>query len=83
MVNRQIENQNKMPTSEQSVPGDSKEKSQRGSQKGLREPEELADETRNQKLYFEESHTEVEGGSSLCPWLLGSLQLPVRPSHRV
>ena len=60
MLSANMENQDKMPTSEEYAHGDNIEKTQRGSPKRPHEPEETASEPMNRKLDFEVPNREVE-----------------------
>ena len=60
MLSANMENQDKMPASEEYAHGDNIEKTQRGSQKRPREPEETASEPMNCKVDFEVPNREVE-----------------------
>ena len=60
MLSANMENQDKMPTSEEYAHGDNIEKTQRGSPKRPHEPEESASEPMNCKVDFEVPNREVE-----------------------
>ena len=74
MLSANMENQHKMPTSEEYVHGDNMGKTQRRSPKRPCEPEELANETMNHKVDFPVSHKE-EGcwGKIPFPMVVGDL----------